>query len=173
MQHRNLADWKSRNNHQNATGGEGCDTAGSRQLSWLVLGDAPGQMAQASLCSPQSHTAAHSWVAIGPRRAWVAGLSLVLWPGLSLLGCWVQLSLIAALGLGACLPRGCTLFFFPPGCRCWREYWARLILPGTGLQLVHAASSGSCPYCFQPGAWPSMAGSRQSCWSCLDLGLSE
>lgn len=40
----------------------GCGAAGSWQLSWLMLGDAPGQVAQACLCFPGSHTVLHTWV---------------------------------------------------------------------------------------------------------------
>lgn len=40
----------------------GCGAAGSWQLSWLMLGDALGPMAQACLCFLGSHTAVHLWV---------------------------------------------------------------------------------------------------------------
>jgi len=69
----NLADWKSRNNHQNETGGEGCDAAGSRQLSWLVLGDALGQMAQACLCCPGPHAVAGLWAIVGVKARGALG----------------------------------------------------------------------------------------------------
>lgn len=54
-QHKNLADWKNRNNHPDATGAGGL---------WCCreLGDALGQVAQACLCFPGSHTAVHMWV---------------------------------------------------------------------------------------------------------------
>lgn len=38
---------------------------GSLQLSWLVLGDAWGQMGQACLCCPGSHAVSHPWAVVG------------------------------------------------------------------------------------------------------------
>lgn len=99
MQQGNLADWKSRNNHPNITGVGGCGAAGSWQLSWLMLGDALGQVAQACLCFPGSHTAVHTWVVTSMKArgglGWQRGAQHS-WLSLFLLGFWVQLSLLTA-----------------------------------------------------------------------------